>query len=285
MSENNQNLKQNKAMTSKSKSKSKPFNYKKKRTASKKTLESKVNDILLYEKIDTKKLAESKKQIENKKQENAKNTENKKHESKKSQGKSKKNTQHKKGNKTSSKKHSPIKIAFLGGLNEVGKNITVFEYEDDMIIVDCGLAFPEDDMLGIDLVIPDISYLKENMDKVKGFLITHGHEDHIGALPYVLKELNVPVYATKLTVGVIDNKLKEHGLLKNTKRKVIKYGQSVNLGAFRIEFIRVNHSIADAAALAIFTPVGTIVHTGDFKVDYTPMFSDTIDLQRFLGFF
>ncbi len=174
-----------------------------------------------------------------------------------------------------------LRIIPLGGLEQIGMNITAYEYEDSIIIVDCGLAFPEDDMLGIDLVIPDISYLKENIDKVKGFLITHGHEDHIGALPYVLKEINVPVYATKLTVGVIDNKLKEHGLLKTTKRKVIKYGQSVNLGDFRIEFIRVNHSIADAAALAIFTPVGTIVHTGDFKVDYTPMFSDTIDLQRF----
>lgn len=174
-----------------------------------------------------------------------------------------------------------LRIIPLGGLEQIGMNITAYEYEDSIIIVDCGLAFPEDDMLGIDLVIPDITYLKENIDKVKGFLITHGHEDHIGALPYVLKEINVPVYATKLTVGVIDNKLKEHGLLKTTKRKVIKYGQSVNLGDFRIEFIRVNHSIADAAALAIFTPVGTIVHTGDFKVDYTPMFSDTIDLQRF----
>lgn len=174
-----------------------------------------------------------------------------------------------------------LRIIPLGGLEQIGMNITAYEYEDSIIVVDCGLAFPEDDMLGIDLVIPDITYLKDNIDKVKGFLITHGHEDHIGALPYILKELNVPVYATKLTVGVIDNKLKEHNMLKTTKRKVIKYGQSVNLGAFRIEFIRVNHSIADAAALAIFTPVGTIVHTGDFKVDYTPMFSDTIDLQRF----
>ncbi len=174
-----------------------------------------------------------------------------------------------------------LRIIPLGGLEQIGMNITAYEYEDSIIVVDCGLAFPEDDMLGIDLVIPDISYLKENIDKVKGFIITHGHEDHIGALPYVLKEINVPVYATKLTVGVIDNKLKEHNMLKSTKRKVIKYGQSVNLGAFRIEFIRVNHSIADAAALAIFTPVGTVVHTGDFKVDYTPMFSDTIDLQRF----
>lgn len=174
-----------------------------------------------------------------------------------------------------------LRIIPLGGLEQIGMNITAYEYEDSIVIVDCGLAFPEDDMLGIDLVIPDITYLKENVDKVKGFIITHGHEDHIGALPYVLKELNVPVYATKLTVGIIDNKLKEHGILKSTKRKVIKYGQSINLGTFRIEFIRVNHSIADAAALAIFTPVGTIVHTGDFKVDYTPMFSDTIDLQRF----
>lgn len=174
-----------------------------------------------------------------------------------------------------------LRIIPLGGLEQIGMNITAYEYEDSIVVVDCGLAFPEDDMLGIDLVIPDITYLKENMDKVKGFIITHGHEDHIGALPYVLKELNVPVYATKLTVGIIDNKLKEHGMLKSTKRKVIKYGQSINLGTFRIEFIRVNHSIADAAALAIFTPVGTIVHTGDFKVDYTPMFSDTIDLQRF----
>ncbi len=175
---------------------------------------------------------------------------------------------------------SKLRIIPLGGLEQIGMNITAYEYEDSIIVVDCGLAFPEDDMLGIDLVIPDITYLKENIDKVKGFIITHGHEDHIGALPYVLKELNVPVYATKLTVGIIDNKLKEHSLLKTTKRKVIKYGQSINLGAFRIEFIRVNHSIADAAALAIFTPVGTLVHTGDFKVDYTPMFSDTIDLQR-----
>ena len=137
---------------------------------------------------------------------------------------------------------SRLRIIPLGGLEQIGMNITAYEYEDSIIIVDCGLAFPEDDMLGIDLVIPDITYLKENVEKVKGFVITHGHEDHIGALPYVLKELNVPVYATKLTVGIIDNKLKEHNLLKTTKRKVIKYGQSINLGAFRIEFIRVNHS-------------------------------------------
>jgi ribonuclease J len=176
---------------------------------------------------------------------------------------------------------SKLKIIPLGGLEQIGLNMTAFEFEDSIIIVDCGLAFPEDDMLGIDLVIPDVTYLKENIDKVKGYVITHGHEDHIGALPYILKEVNAPIYATKLTVGLIDNKLKEHDLLKGTKRKIIKHGQSINLGQFRIEFIKTNHSIADASALAIFTPAGTIVHTGDFKVDYTPVFGDTIDLQRF----
>ena len=148
-------------------------------------------------------------------------------------------------------------------------------------MVDCGLSFPDDDMLGIDLVIPDITYLQENIDKVKGFVITHGHEDHIGALPYVLHELNVPVYATRLTMGIIEHKLEEHNLLKNTRRKVVKFGQSINLGQFRVEFIRTNHSIVDAAALAIYSPAGTVVHTGDFKVDYTPVFGDPIDLQRF----
>ena len=174
-----------------------------------------------------------------------------------------------------------VKIIPLGGLEQIGMNITAFEYEDSIIVVDCGLSFPEDEMLGIDLVIPDVTYLKENRDKVKGFVITHGHEDHIGALPYILKEINVPVYATKLTIGIIENKLKEHNLMKTTKRKVIKYGQSINLGCFRIEFIRTNHSIADAAALAIYTPAGIIVHTGDFKVDYSPVFGEPIDLQRF----
>ena len=169
----------------------------------------------------------------------------------------------------------------LGGLEQIGMNITAFEYEDSIIVVDCGLSFPEDDMLGIDLVIPDVTYLKENIDKVKGFVITHGHEDHIGALPYVLREINVPIYATKLTVGLIDNKLKEHNLLRTTKRKVIKHGQSINLGCFRIEFIKTNHSIQDASALAIYSPAGIVIHTGDFKVDYTPVFGDAIDLQRF----
>ena len=176
---------------------------------------------------------------------------------------------------------SRLQIIPLGGLEQIGMNITAFEYEDSIIVVDCGLAFPADDMLGIDLVIPDITYLKDNVDKVKGFVITHGHEDHIGALPYVLKEINVPVYATRLTMGIIENKLKEHNLMKGTKRKVVKFGQSINLGQFRVEYIKTNHSIVDAAALAIYSPAGTVVHTGDFKVDYTPVFGDAIDLTRF----
>lgn len=174
-----------------------------------------------------------------------------------------------------------VKIIPLGGLEQIGMNITAIEYEDSIIVIDCGLAFPEDDMLGIDLVIPDVTYLKENADKVRGLVVTHGHEDHIGAIPYIEKELNMPIYATKLTMGLIENKLKEHNLMNNTRRKVVKYGQNINLGAFRVEFIRTNHSIADSAALAIYTPAGLIVHTGDFKIDYTPVFGGTIDLQRF----
>ncbi len=176
--------------------------------------------------------------------------------------------------------HGKLKIIPLGGLEQIGMNITAFEYEDNIIVVDCGLSFPEDDMLGIDLVIPDITYLKENIEKVKGFFITHGHEDHIGAIPYVLKEINVPIYATKLTIGIIDHKLKEHNMLTKVKRKVVKYGQHINLGNFRVEFIKTNHSIQDAAALAIYSPAGIVVHTGDFKVDYTPVFGDAIDLAR-----
>ncbi len=179
------------------------------------------------------------------------------------------------------KSNSKLKVIPLGGLEQIGMNITAFEYEDSIIVVDCGLAFPEDDMLGIDLVIPDITYLKDNIEKVKGFVITHGHEDHIGALPYVLKEMNLPIYTTRLTMGIIENKLKEHNLVRNTRRKVVKHGQSINLGQFRIEFIKTNHSIQDASALAIYSPAGTVVHTGDFKVDYTPVFGDAIDLQRF----
>ncbi|WP_455950052.1 ribonuclease J [Eubacterium sp.] len=177
--------------------------------------------------------------------------------------------------------NSKINIIPLGGLEEIGMNMTAFKYNDSIVVVDCGLSFPSDDMLGIDCVIPDITYLKENKEKIKGFVITHGHEDHIGALPYVLKEIPVPIYATKLTMGIIEGKLAEHDLSKAVKRKVIKFGQSIHLGDFRIEFIRTNHSIADAAALAIHTPVGVIVHTGDFKVDYTPVFGDAINLARF----
>ena len=179
------------------------------------------------------------------------------------------------------KQNSKLKIIPLGGLEQIGMNITAFEYEDSIIVVDCGLSFPEDDMLGIDLVIPDVTYLKENLDRVKGFFITHGHEDHIGAIPYVLRDVNVPIYATKLTMGIIEHKLREHNMLTKVKRKVVKYGQHINLGCFRVEFIKTNHSIQDAAALAIYSPAGIVVHTGDFKVDYTPVFGDAIDLQRF----
>lgn len=183
--------------------------------------------------------------------------------------------------KSTENNNSKLKIIPLGGLEQIGMNITAFEYEDSIIVVDCGLSFPEDDMYGIDLVIPDVTYLKENIDKVKGFFITHGHEDHIGAIPYILREINVPIYATKLTMGIIDHKLTEHNLISKVKRKVVKYGQHINLGCFRVEFIRTNHSIQDAAALAIYSPAGIVVHTGDFKVDYTPVFGDAIDLQRF----
>ena len=176
---------------------------------------------------------------------------------------------------------SRLKIIPLGGLEQIGMNITAFEYEDSIIVVDCGLAFPADDMLGIDLVIPDIAYLKENQDRVKGFVITHGHEDHIGALPYIIKELNIPIYATRLTMGLIEHKLEEHQLLRGTRRKVVKFGTSVNLGQLRVEFIKTNHSIVDSAALAIYSPAGVVVHTGDFKVDFTPVYGDAIDLQRF----
>lgn len=174
-----------------------------------------------------------------------------------------------------------VKVIPLGGLEQIGMNITAIEYDDSIVVVDCGLSFPEEEMLGIDLIIPDVTYLKDNIDKVKAFVITHGHEDHIGAIPYVIKEVNVPIYATRLTMGLIESKLKEHNMLREVKRKVVKYGQSVTLGDFRVEFIRTNHSIADAAAIAIFSPAGILVHTGDFKVDYTPVNGSPIDLQRF----
>jgi ribonuclease J len=178
------------------------------------------------------------------------------------------------------RKKKKLRIIPLGGLGEIGKNITVFEYGEDIIIVDCGIAFPEDDMLGIDLVIPDVTYLTKNKEKVKGFVLTHGHEDHIGALPYILKDLNVPLYGTKLTLGLVEQKLEEHGLLGSVKLKTVKQSDVIQLGCFKVEFIRSSHSIADSVALAIFTPEGVIVHTGDFKVDYTPIEGEPIDLAR-----
>ena len=181
----------------------------------------------------------------------------------------------------SKKSGSKLRIIPLGGLEQIGMNITAFEYEDSIVVVDCGLAFPEDDMPGIDLVIPDVTYLKNHIEKVKGFVITHGHEDHIGALPYVLRDINVPIYSTRLTLALIENKLKEHEMEHSVKLKEVKHGQVINLGCFAVEFIKTNHSIQDASALAIYSPVGIIVHTGDFKVDYTPVFGDAIDLQRF----
>ena len=174
-----------------------------------------------------------------------------------------------------------VKIIPLGGLDQIGMNITAIETEENMIIVDCGLAFPSGDMLGIDLVIPDISYIKSKIHKMRGFVITHGHEDHIGALPYVLQQINVPIYATKLTLALIQKKLVENGLDKLVKMKTMKFGQSVSFGDLKVEFVKTNHSIQDASALAITTPAGVLIHTGDFKIDYTPVFGDQIDLQRF----
>ena len=177
-------------------------------------------------------------------------------------------------------KKEKLKIIPLGGLLEIGKNITVFEYKNDIVIVDCGLGFPEDDMLGVDLVIPDITYLEKNKEKIRGLVITHGHEDHIGGIPYLLKQINVPIYATKLTAGLIEHKLEEHKLLKSTRIKVVNPGQTISLGNMKVEFIRITHSIPDACSLAIHTPVGTVVHTGDFKIDYTPIDGEIVDFGR-----
>jgi ribonuclease J len=169
----------------------------------------------------------------------------------------------------------------LGGLNEIGKNLYVYEYGGEIIVVECGIAFPDDEMLGVDLVIPDISYLIKHKNRIRGIIITHGHEDHIGALPYVLREINAPVYATKLTVGILTNKLEEHNLLSKTKLKVVSAGDKIKLGSFEVEFINVNHSIADAVALAITTPLGVVIHTGDFKLDTTPIQGEMMDITRF----
>ena len=178
------------------------------------------------------------------------------------------------------KNKKKLKVIPLGGLHEIGKNITAFEYGDEIMVVDCGVAFPEDEMLGIDLVIPDTTYLVKNKEKVKGIVLTHGHEDHIGALPYVLKELNVPVYGTRLTLGLLQYKLEEHGMLAEVDLKTIQQGQIIELGVFKVEFIRSTHSIADSVALAIHTPIGVVVHTGDFKIDYTPIEGAPMDLAR-----
>ena len=184
-------------------------------------------------------------------------------------------------NKTKNKTKSKLKVIPLGGLGEIGKNITAFEYEEEIVVVDCGLSFPDEELYGIDLVIPDVTYLVKNKEKIKGFYITHGHEDHIGALPYVLKQINAPIYGTKLTMGLIKSKLEEHGILNDCTLNIVKPGEFIELDKIKIEFIRTNHSIADSCSIAMHTPVGIIVHTGDFKIDFTPIDGEVIDLQRY----
>ena len=179
------------------------------------------------------------------------------------------------------KEREKVKIIPLGGLNEIGKNMTAIEYKEEIIVIDCGLKFPDEDMFGIDIVIPDVTYLVKNKEKVRGIFFTHGHEDHIGALPYVLKQLNVPIYGTKLTLGLIETKLKEHGLLSTTEMNLVKPRDIVKLTSMSVEFIKTNHSIADSVAIAIHTPLGVILHTGDFKVDYTPIDGEIADFARF----
>ena len=174
-----------------------------------------------------------------------------------------------------------VKIIPLGGVNEIGKNLTAIEYKNDIVVIDCGLKFPDEDMFGIDLVIPDITYLIKNKEKVSGIFLTHGHEDHIGALPYVLKQLNVPVYGTKLTLGIVETKLKEHGLLSSTELVRVKPRDVIRLNSVSVEFIKTNHSIADSVAIAVHTPLGVVLHTGDFKVDYTPIDGEPMDFARF----
>ncbi len=186
-----------------------------------------------------------------------------------------------KSTKSKAVSQKPVKITFIGGLNEIGKNITMYEYGEDAVLVDCGMAFPDDEMLGVDIVIPDFTYVIQNKSKIRGVVLTHAHEDHIGALPYLLKELNIPIYGTKLTIGLVDCKLKEHGIFGQTKRNIVKPGETVSLGGFDVEFINVNHSIPDAVAVALHTDSGVVVHTGDFKIDSTPVYGEMIDLGRF----
>lgn len=227
---------------------------------------------------------QSQKQQNNPKNASAKNKSSKQMNFKKKKSQTQTDTASRRKNTNTNKKKkkaSPVRIAFLGGLNEVGKNITLFEYKNDIILVDCGLAFPDEDMPGIDLVIPDFSYIEKNADKVRGIFITHGHEDHIGSLAYLLKSVNIPVYSTRLTNGLIECKLKEHGLYGSAKLNVVKAGDSVTLGGFTVEFIHVNHSIPDAVGFAIKCEGGTIVHTGDFKIDSTPIDGGMIDISRF----
>ena len=183
--------------------------------------------------------------------------------------------------KSNSAKKPSVKISFLGGLNEIGKNITLIECQNDIIIVDCGMAFPDGDMLGVDLVIPDFTYIEQNADRVKGLVLTHGHEDHIGGLPFLLSKVNIPIFGTPLTLGLVENKLREHSLISSAKLNVVNAGDVIRLGCMSVKFIHVNHSIPDAVAFAIKTPAGTIVHTGDFKIDCTPITGDMIDLSSF----
>lgn len=231
----------------------------------------------------SKKVSKENKTDDRKVRENKKDV--KKEESKTIKDSKRTNTEAKKENKKGKRnnifKQPKLKIIPLGGLHEVGKNITVFEYENEIIVVDCGLSFPEDDMLGIDLVIPDITYLQKNVDKIKGLIITHGHEDHIGSVPYILKQINIPVYAPRLAMGLIRNKLEEHKILRSSKLIEVMQGQTINLGKnFKVEFIRSSHSIPDSVMLAITTPAGTILHTGDFKIDYTPIDGKIMDFGR-----
>ncbi len=287
MNENNQNSAKTKNNLSKNKNKSAPFYFKKKKGQTKKTLESKVSDtkagasdLKLYEKIE----AEPNKKAAAKKQTppvGKKTQSNKKSADTKNPPRKNQKNQNKKQPEKNQKKAKPIKAAFLGGLGEVGKNITLFEYDGDMILIDCGLAFPDEDMPGIDLVIPDFTHIEKNFDKIKGICITHGHEDHIGSLAYLLKKVNIPVYSTRLTNGLIEGKLREHSLLDKAKLNVVSPGQTVTLGKFKVEFIHVNHSIPDAVGFAIMCDGGTIVHTGDFKIDSTPIDGGMIDIARF----